>query len=149
MKRLAAILVFVCVVVTAEARLISSWPYSRLAQEADCIAVVEVDSITNAPNQLLGHGDPERFQGKTAHLKVGWVVKGELPPDAQLLFFAYSGKTGRINGALFISFKDHEKQQYLMFLKRDGDNLIPVTGHYDAAISVKVIAQDRFSRISR
>lgn len=148
MKTLATILILVSAAVTAEARRISEWPYSKLVKEADFVAVVEVASVTNSADRLTGHGDPARFQGKIAHLKVGWCIKGEPPTDAQLLFFAYSSM-GEPNGALFVSFDDSAKHQYIVFLKRDGDKLIPVTGHYDASISVKVVKQDAFSRIDR
>ena len=148
MKALATILILVSVAVTVEARLISDWPYSKLAKEADFVAVVEIGSITNSQDRLTGHGDPSRFQGKIARLKVGWVIKGDPTTEAQLLFFVYSSM-GEDNGALFIAFNEPEKHQYLVFLKREGDKLIPVTGHYDASISVKVLVQDAFSRIER
>ena len=148
MKALAIILILVSVAVTAEARNIAWCPYSKLAEDADFVAVVEVGSITNSQDRLTGHGDPERFQGKIAHLEVLWVIKGEPTTEAQLLYFAYS-LNSEANGALFISFNEPERHQYLVFLKREGDKLIPVTGHYDASISVKVLEQDGFSRTKR
>jgi hypothetical protein len=148
MKILATILLLSLTVVSAHARLINDWPYSKLVEEADFIAVVEVVSVTNTADRLTGHRDPALYQGKLARLKVGWVIKGEPTTDVQLPFFAYSSM-GEPNGALFISFNEPEKHQYLVFLKREGDKLIPVTGHYDASISVKVLQQDAFSRIER
>ena len=146
MKRFLTMLILVATAVTAEARLISLWPYSKLAQEADFIAVVEVVSITNTVDHLTGHRNPELYQGKSARLKVAWVIKGEPTTEVQLPFFTYSSM-GEPNGALFISFNEPDKHQYLVFLKLEGDTLIPVTGHYDASISVKVLQQDAFSRI--
>ena len=148
MKSRTTILFLILAAFTAEARLISDWPYSKLVKEADFVAVVEVASVTNSTDRLTGYGDPAQYQGKIARLKVGWVIKGEPTTEAELLFFAYSSM-GEPNGALFISFDEPEKHQYLVFLKRDGDKLIPVTGHYDASISVKVLKQDAFSRIER
>jgi hypothetical protein len=148
MKALTTILFLISAAVTAEARLISDWPYSKLVKEADFVAVVEVVSVTNSTNRLTGYRDPALYQSKIARLKVGWVIKGEPTTETELLFFAYSSM-GEPNGALFISFDEPEKHQYLVFLKRDGDKLIPVTGHYDASISVKVLKQDAFSRIER
>jgi hypothetical protein len=148
MKKLMTILILAATAVTVGARMVPSWPYSKLAQEADFIAVVEVVSITNTADRLTGHRDPALYQGKIARLKVGWVIKGEPTAEVQLSFFAYSSMR-EPNGALFISFNEPDKHQYLVFLKREGDKLIPVTGHYDASISVKVLQQDAFSRIER
>jgi len=146
MKRFLTMLILAAMAVTAEARLISLWPYSKLAQESDFIAVVEVVSITKTVDHLTGHRNPELYQGKSARLKVAWVIKGEPTTEVQLPFFTYSSM-GEPNGALFISFNEPDKHQYLVFLKLEGDTLIPVTGHYDASISVKVLQQDAFSRI--
>jgi hypothetical protein len=148
MKALATILFLFLAVATTHARLINDWPYSKLVEEADFIAVIEVVSVTNTADRLTGHRDPALYQGKLARLKVGWVIKGEPTTEVQLPFFAYSSM-GEPNGALFISFNEPEKHQYLVFLKREGDKLIPVTGHYDASISVKLLQQDAFSRIER
>ena len=148
MKLLTTILFLLSAAITAEARIIIDWPYSKLVEKADIVAVVEIGSITNSQDKLTGHGDPARFQGKIARMKVGWVIKGDPATEAQMLFFAYSSMS-EPNGALFVSFNESEKHQYLVFLKRVGDKLIPVTGHYDASISVKVLEQDAFSRIDR
>jgi hypothetical protein len=148
MNRVLAILMLAAMAVTVDARIIPLWPYSKLAQEADFIAVVEVVSITNTAARLTGHRDPALYQGKSARLKVGWVIKGEPTTELHLPFFAYSSMA-EPNGALFISFNEPDKHQYLVFLKREGETLIPVTGHYDASISVKVLQQDAFSRIDR
>lgn len=148
MKALTTILFLFCAVATTHARLISDWPYSKLVLEADFVAVVEVISVTNTADRRAGHRDPALYQGKLACLKVGWVIKGEPTTEVQLSFFAYSSM-GEPNGALFISFNEPEKHQYLVFLKREGDKLCPVTGHYDASISVKILEQDAFSRIDR
>lgn len=71
MKALATILFLILAAVTAEARIISDWPYSKLAKEADFVAVVEVASVTNSTDSLTGHWDPALYQGKIAQLKVG------------------------------------------------------------------------------
>jgi len=148
MRILGAILVLVFVVGTATARKIGYWPYSKLVEKSDFVAVVEVGSITNAEDLFTGHGDTRRFQGRIASLKVGWVIKGEPTAETRFLFFTYSAAgQAEPDGAWFISFDEPDKHQYLVFLKREGDKLIPVTGHYDAQISVKVLKQDLSSRI--
>jgi hypothetical protein len=148
MKIFTAVLILISAAVTAEARIILDWPYSKLAKEADFVAVVEVISITNSADRLTGHRDPTLYQGRIARIKVGWMIKGEPTTEARLLFFSYSySSMSELNGATFISFDQTDKHQYLVFLKRDGDKFIPVTGQYDASISVKVIEQDFFSRI--
>ena len=148
MRILTAAMIVLFGIEAAEARIVPHWPYEKLADEADFVAVVAVDSIEDANDPLMGHGEAQRFQGKTAHLRVGWVIKGEAVESVDMLYFTYSRDgQGEPNGALFISFEDPAKHQYLVFLKRKGKRMVPVTGHYDARISVKVMREDSFSPI--
>jgi hypothetical protein len=110
--------------------------------------VVEVASIDDADDLLTGHGDSGRFQAKTAHLRVGLLVKGTPTEAVDLLYFTYSpAGMAEPNGALFLSLDEPAKHQYLVFLKQEDGKWIPVTGHYDASLSVKVMQQDHFSKI--
>lgn len=148
MKILISTTLVLMAAVTATARPIRYWPYSNLVEQADLVAVVEVVSITNSADALTAHGDTRRFQAKTARLKIAWIIKGQPIDEATLLFFTYSSiGQSEPNGGLFIAFDEPDKHQYLVFLKKEGDRFIPVTGHYDASISVKSIRQDHFSAI--
>ena len=133
---------------TSAARIISHQPYEQLYKQAELVAIVELKSVSESDEKLTGHGNPDKFDGKVALFAVGMVLKGN--PDIKtvsLLHFAYS-KGSEPNGALFLDFSDSKKHQYLVFLKKDDKgNLVPVTGHYDATISVKKIAKDHFSPI--
>ena len=132
------------------ARPISFWPYEKLYKEADLVAIVELKSISETKQELSGHGPTDRFDGKSAELTTGIVLKGK--PDIRsihLKYFVYSKKVNIIvNGAHFIDFSDAKKYQYLVFLKKeDNGTFAPVTGHYDAALSVKKLEKDHFSPI--
>ena len=150
MKR---VLPFVCASVllwpsvAANARLISVWPYEKLVDNSDVVALVEVKSIEKTSAVFSGHGDPERFQGYVAHMAVAWVIKGDQKMEQlNLAFFKYSTLWSEPNGALFIDFREPEQHQYLIFARK-GENgaWVPTTGHYDASISVKEIKNDHFS----
>lgn len=134
----------------ATARWSTAWPYEKLYGESDLVAIVELVSVSKSYAKLSGHGETDRFDGKIAQLAVGKVLKGKASiKTISLLHFAYSEKFNMfVNGAQFIDFSDAEKYQYLVFLKkRDKRSFIPVTGHYDAAGSVKKIVRDHFSSI--
>lgn len=136
----------------AAARLVSFWPYEKLYEESDLVAIVELGSVSKSKVELSGHGETDRFDGKIAQLAVGKVLKGKADiKTISLLHFAYSKKVTLIsNGAFFIDFSDAEKYQYLVFLKKgDKGSFIPVTGHYDAAVSVKKIVRDHISPIKK
>lgn len=136
---------------TTFARLIPYCPYGELMQSSDMVAVVEVGSIDKTNAVLQGHGDAGRFQGYVAHAKIAWVIKGDKHrKELDIVFFGYAGNVGEDDGALFIDFREREKCQYLVFLKKDDvGNFVPATGHYDASISVKKIQKDGFSGVPR
>lgn len=142
------ILLWLITVSATYARPISYWPYRKLAQSSDIVAVVEVGSIDRTNAVLQGHGDAKGFQGYVAHAKIAYVIKGdENRKELDIVFLGYSENVRTPpNGALFIDFREREKFLYLVFLKKDdGGNFTPTTGHYDALISVKKIEKDGFS----
>jgi hypothetical protein len=149
MKCMLAILITLTFALQSEARIIPSWPYQKLHDQADVVAIVGVKSVAKSEEKMPGHRSPDRFEARIAQLAVGVVLKGEADLKAiDLLHFAYTEMV-EPNGANFISFSDSKKHQYLVFLKKDKmGRLVPVTGHYDAAISVKKIARDHYSPIA-
>jgi hypothetical protein len=132
----------------SQARLIAHQPYEKLYEDADFVAIVELRSVSDSEKQLQGYRDPALYLGKIATFEVGIVLKGN--PDAKniaLLYFEY-GKMSEPNGANFLDLSDAEKYHYLVFLKKGEDGkYIPVTGHYDAALSLKKILKDSLSPI--
>jgi hypothetical protein len=105
--------------------------------------------------------DPNEFQHQLRFQGRGLKRRGGLErfPGANqggagaktinLLYFAYSNLAPS-NGASFLNFSDSKKHQYLVFLKKeDKGELVPVTGHYDAALSVKKIVKDHFLPIDK
>jgi hypothetical protein len=149
MKTCITSLMFALVLASAHARLIAPWPYPKLVDGSDLVAVVEVSSIEKTNAVFEGRADPDRFQGHVAHLQVAWVIKGDPKTEKlDLLFFTYSdGHLIGNDGALFLVLQVGGKCQYLVFLRRDKSGcFVPVSGQYDAAISVKEIKQDSASR---
>jgi len=137
---------------TSTARMVPHWPYEKLYEKADLVVIVELESIVDSKQKLSGHGEGERFDGKIAHLAVGKVLKGKSGiKTIDLLHFVYSKKVnGIVNGAFFLDFSDADKHQYLVFLKKgDKDVYVPVTGQYNATLSVKKIVKDHYSRIKK
>ena len=64
------------------------WPYEKLVESSELVAVVEVSSVDKTNIVWEGHGDPKLFQSHIAHLEVVWVVKGDQKiKDLDLLFF--------------------------------------------------------------
>jgi hypothetical protein len=151
MKYFALCLALVLLAPSAStARLTDLWPYEKLYEEADLIAIVELKSVSESEEKLSGHGDTDRFDGKIAQFAIGKVLKGKADSSTiSLLHFAYSKKNGPVsNGASFLDFSDSKKYQYLVFLKKGANNtLSPVTGHYDADMSVKKIMKSYSSPI--
>jgi|SRR5437867_468696 len=135
----------------AQTRIIAFWPYQKLVDSSDLVAIVEVTSVEKTNVVWQDRGDAKRFQGYVAHADVAWVIKGaQKPKKIDLVFFKYAETPGvqiEDNGALFVDFRDTDKHQYLVFLRKGaGESFIPTTGHYDASISVKQIKNDGFSR---
>ena len=135
----------------AQARLIAFWPYQKLVDSSDLVAVVEVTSVEKTNVVWQDRGDPKRFQSYVAHADVAWTIKGaQKTKKIELVFFKYAETPGVLerNGALFVDFRDTEKHQYLVFLRKGtGETFVPTTGHYDASISVKEIKNDGFSHL--
>ncbi|GEM_PF-2864233 len=131
------------------ARIMRLQPYETLFEHSDVVAIVELKSLSPSDAKLEGHGTPDMFDAKVAHFTVGLVLKGD-PELAQinLLHFTYAKGVVQPNGAMFLQLSDAKTYQYLVFLKKDAEgNLSPVTGQYDASLSVKKILKDHFSPI--
>ena len=146
MKRMLAILTTftLTLALSSEARIVRSWSYQELYEQADVVAIVEVTSVSKSKELMPGNSNAERFEGKVAQLAVGLVLKGEADlKTINLLHFAYAKTLAVYNGADFIDFSDSKEHQYLVFLKKDKTGkLVPVTGRADAAQSVKKIVSD-------
>jgi len=137
---------------SVQARFVSRWPYVKLVEKSDLVAIVEVRSIEKLDTVWDGPGNPGLFQGSIAHLDIAWVIKGDAKMQKlDLVFFRYCDTcVGEDNGALLIDFRNPKKHQYLVFLRREAsDRYVPATGQYDASISVKQIKQDHLSRVER
>jgi len=150
MKYYFATMLLLLILPQAQARTIAFWPYQKLVDSSDLVAIVEVASVEKTNVVWQDPGDPKRFQSYVAHADVAWTIKGaQKTKKIDLVFFKYAETPGvqiEDNGALFVDFRDPDKHQYLVFLRKGtGESFLPTTGHYDASISVKEIKNDGFS----
>jgi hypothetical protein len=123
----------------AFARPVRVWTYDDLLKEADVVAIVKVTKVAETDVPLAGHGDPKQYQGKRADAIVGLMLKGEGRPSLAFDVFRYAPDTSSPpNGALFADVSKADTAHYLVFLKRQDDGtLVPVSGHYDAQVSIR------------
>jgi hypothetical protein len=143
MKQTLAVLVFLCLAAPAFARPVRVWSYEELFKESDVVAIVKVIDIRDTTANLHGRVD-RSIQGKRARLRVGLILKGEKQDVLTLDFFAMTPPLrGDMvpNGFFFLDFSRADKVHYLVFLKKTAEgSLLPVSGHDDAAFSVRELA---------
>jgi hypothetical protein len=140
------------------ARLVEKWDYDRLFKQADAVVIchaVSDDDHDGRPTDPRMK-DEAAFQGRVTTFKVVSTLKGKVNGDS-IKFIHYrikDGTTFRGGGPLLVSFQTKEpkidpskvdvntrgKPEYMLFLKSiKDDKYEPVTGHYDAVLSVREI----------
>ena len=149
MKAMTPVAIAVLFTTSAFGRPVRIWSYEDLFKEADVVAIVKVKKIADTTARLEGHGDPDQYQGKRAEVVVGLSLKGERKQTLSLDFFTYANKRGAPpDGAEFADLSKANKAHYLVFLKKAGDGtLIPVSGHYDADVSIREVASNSLIQI--
>ena len=117
--------------------------YSELQSKADVVLLLEVLNINEAripePNP-----DESVYRAYAAHCKVLATLKGRNVSNAvSIPFFQHpTGLSGR-NGVISAPFSLDKRVRYLAFLKKMPDGrLLPVTGHLDAGVSIKMILEE-------
>lgn len=148
MKTMIVVAIAVLFTTSAFARPVRIWSYEDLFREADVVAIVKVKKISDTKTLLEGHSDPKRYQGKRAEVNVGLSLKGEHRETLSFEFFTYAKQIGEENGAMFADLSKADKAHYLVFLKKTEDGtLIPVSGHYDADVSIREVASNSLIQI--
>jgi len=127
------------------ARPVASWPYEKLAKEADLIVIatptqtkdsgekVNFPGIARGNKPVPGYGVNTTFE-VLAVLKGGQVLKSFV-----LLHLREAGSNAiSANGPSLVSFDPTEKKRYLMFLKREADGRFSsLCGQTDPAGAIK------------
>lgn len=130
-------------------RLLQIWSYELLVRKADLIIVAipvsvrDVEPRTEYP-QLAGvlldgsHTRTPAIWIETSFARLV-VLKGEDPgPQIAVRHLRWPELLSLVNDPpQFVKFDPKQKQEYLLFLKREADQWVPVTGQVDPVYSVK------------
>jgi hypothetical protein len=132
-----------------EARRTRDWRYEELVATSDVIVIaipVEVrktSKSTTVPGVLSQdqNGDQHSviaYFGVTK-LQILAVLKGKLPKEHIFLRHLYRNTppTTELNGLSFLEFIPNGKTRFLLFLKQEGNEFVPVAGQTDPWFSVK------------
>ncbi len=142
--RLALIVMFACIL-SAHSRPIEVPTYQELQTRADVILVLKVQAITEREPKAGERVDTNFYQCYTAECKVLSVLKGNL--EQKLLsvpFFQHPQGIPGFNGAIAAPFSLEDGVVFLAYMKRSQkDELTPVTGNYDAGLSIKMMFDRR------
>ena len=138
MRTIIAVVGCIILSAVATARPVRVWSYEDLLKESDVAAIVKVTKVVDTDVTLGGRGDAKQYQGKRASAIVGLMLKGKAQPSLAFDFFTYAPPVSSPpNGAMFADLSKAERSHYLVFLKRlDDGTLAPVSGHYDAQMSI-------------
>jgi hypothetical protein len=151
---------FVCASL-ASARQIENWPYDRLFKEADLVVIASAKEVKAGDEPA-----PEVFGGaastRVAMLEVNATLKGEAKGGrVEVLHYKLKDGVMSSNGPMLVTFRTTEIRidtqslkavigppEYLVFLKAEKDGrYVPVSGHYDARLSVREVYQPLSPRI--
>ncbi len=138
--RLGLLLLCLCVA-SAQARPLEVPTYEELQKRADVVLVLRVKAITPRQTKPSEGIDTTFYRGYTAACSVLAVLKGSFDgKELSIPFFQHPQALPGFNGAVAAPFSLEESLAYLAFMKRaDNGQLTPVTGNYDAGLSIKMM----------
>lgn len=138
--RFALICSFVCIL-SAHSRPIELLTYQELQDQADVVLVLKVETITAREPKPREMVDTNFYRCYMAECKVLSVLKGSLEQKVlSIPFFQHPQGLPGFNGAVAAPFSLEDGITFLAFMKRDRKGqLIPVTGEYDAGLSIKMM----------
>jgi hypothetical protein len=154
MKIQLALLMSLCFVFGAQARLLNVLPYDAQTDKADLVvvatptAVAETSEVVALPNIVTVYDDgrKEAVMGKGVEtsFEVLSVLKGEPGPRTFVLHHFKRAKPETDFGdPMLVAFKPEEKKRYLMFLKKEADGrYAAVCGQTDPAYSIKELVDN-------
>lgn len=164
-KRLVLLLVgFILIAPAASGRQIEAWSFERLFKEADVIVLAKPESVADVDVKPKDARMRRDFLGRVTTFSVVSPVKGDVNGKAiDVLHFRMREGVMSQDGPLLIRFRTKPVRiegqsggdgktpvtafvtelgapHYLLFLKRgEGGRLEPVSGQYDAALSVREV----------
>lgn len=165
-KRLVLLLVgLVLVAPAARARQIEDWSYERLFKEADVVVLAKPESVAEVDVKPKDARMQRDFLGRVTTFSVVSPVKGDVNNGKAIDVLHFRMREGIMSqdGPLLIRFRTKPVRiegksggdgkapvtafvtvlgapHYLLFLKRgEGGRLEPVSGQYDAALSVREV----------
>jgi hypothetical protein len=138
MRTIIAVVCCIILSAVAAARPVRVWTYEELLKESDVVAIVKVTKVVETDIPLAGYGEPKQYQSKRASAVVGLMLKGKSQSLLAFDFFTYAPSVSSPpNGAMFVDLSKADRAHYLVFLKRlDDGTLAPVSGHFDAQMSI-------------
>jgi hypothetical protein len=122
------------------ARPVEMWSDERLWKEADLVLIGTVKSSDDVQADR-SNAKPDSWVEVDTTFTAGRVLKGTLTGKSALVrhrrYFAKDAEIEVIDGPSFVEFDPAKKHQYLMFLKKSGEEDVyePLTGQYDPSQS--------------
>ena len=146
----------------ASASKIEQWPYGKLHEEADIVAVARAVSTVPSGDKWEAAGfEKDRFKGVETTLELAHAFKGKPADSFKLLHFQYKDPSASCNdGPGLVSFLtgarpndgrqgggesmpeiQGDSPEYLLFLKKRADGRFePVSGQVDPDASVRMLS---------
>jgi hypothetical protein len=138
MKRLTIVLMLLAAALLAQARLVSSWSFQKLHDQADLVVIAKYISTKDTAEQaVLPNITPDNHViGLSSEFDIEVVMKGD-ESLKKLVLHHYRLAPNQVfeNGPDLASFDSkHHATRYLLFLRRESDGrYAPVSGQTDPA----------------
>lgn len=135
------------------ARLMPNWSYDLLVRKADLIIVAtpvtvrDVETRTEYPRFAGVLFDENRARTPSIWIETTFerlaVLKGEDPgPQVSMRHLRWPEVLGLVNDPpQFVRFDPGQKRTYLLFLKREENQWVPLTGQVDPVYSAKDLSE--------
>ena len=147
MKTYLMLFMSLCLVLESHARLMRSWSYDMLNDQATLVViatptkVTETSELAALPNIVTSrNGTNENIMGKGVEtsFEVLTVLKGEPSTKTLVLHhFKLANPGAQVSGPFLVSFEPKDKKRYLMFLQREADGrYVAVSGQTDPMLSI-------------
>ena len=156
MKRVFTVLLASLCTTACFGRLLPNWSYDLLARKADLIIVATPVAVRDtAPKTEFPKLAGTRLDRDRTRVPAIWiettferlaVLKGDDPgPQLVLHHLRWPDNSGLISdGPQFVSFETIQKKTYLLFLKKEGDRWVPLTGQVDPVYAIKDLREVRW-----
>src|SRR5436190_11682875 len=139
MKATIAVLLAVLVASLAQARLMRTWTYRELYDQADVVVIAKPTATQDTEERAtLPNIAPDvHVVGLSTEFEISVVMKGEKDLKKTTLhhYRLVDPKQMLLNGPMLASFEPNQQTRYLLFLHREADGRYsPVSGQTDPAL---------------